>query len=110
MNDVMTWGERFKCRHLNVSDLGAPKARYHIYCYREFLRTSERYSLKTKSEAFDTLCEYMESSDECQFTVQELQSVIKGFSNCQEAYTDKYLRNLLKERFQELLLPSSISG
>ncbi|GBM44361.1 hypothetical protein AVEN_185664-1 [Araneus ventricosus] len=79
---------------------------------REFLRTTLRKDAvgRPKSEAFDKLCEYIESSDECQFTVQELQSVMKGFSNCQENCTYKYLKNLLKECFKDRLLPSSISG
>ncbi|GBN49903.1 hypothetical protein AVEN_190066-1 [Araneus ventricosus] len=105
-------GERVKCRLLNVSDLVAPEARYYKDCYREFLRNILRKDTvgRPNSEAFDKLCEYIESRDECQFTVPELQSVMKGFSNYQDTYTDKYLRNLLKERFKDQLLPSSIFG
>ncbi|GBN16767.1 hypothetical protein AVEN_178923-1 [Araneus ventricosus] len=111
-NDVMTWGERVKCRLLNVRNPVTPEAWCHKYCYRKFLRTQLGKDIvgRPKSKAFGKLCEYIESSDECQFTVQELQSVMKGFSNCQETYADKYLRNLLKERFKDRLLPSSISG
>ncbi|GBM91244.1 hypothetical protein AVEN_251132-1 [Araneus ventricosus] len=105
-------GEKVKCRRLNVSDLVEPEARYHKYCFREFLRTTLRKDTvgRPKFEAFDKLCEYIESSAECQFTVEELQSVMNGFSNCQETCTYKYLRNLLKERFKDRLLPSSVSG
>ncbi|GBN00568.1 hypothetical protein AVEN_61337-1, partial [Araneus ventricosus] len=81
--------KRVTCRLLNVSDLVAPETRYHKYCYREFLRTILPKDTvgRPKSETFDKLRKYIESSDECQFTVQELQSVLKGFSNCQENYT-----------------------
>lgn len=114
MNDMMTGG-RVKCRLHNVSDLVAPEARYHKYCYRDFLKTTPRKDTvgRPKSElgeAFDKLCEYIENSDECQFTIQELQSIMKGFSGLQETYTDKHLRNLLKERFKDRLLLSNIAG
>lgn len=35
-------GKTVKCRLLNVSNLVAPEARYHKYCYREFLKTTPR--------------------------------------------------------------------
>lgn len=57
------WGEG-KCRLLNVSNLVEPEARYHKYCYRDFLKTTARTDTvgRPKSElgeAFEKLCKYM---------------------------------------------------
>lgn len=109
------WGETVKCRLLNVIDLVAPEARYHKYCYRDFLKDTpckERVGRPKSNvaEAFEKLCEHVENSDECQFTIQELQNIIKDFSGLQKSYTDKHLRNLLKDHFKNRLFLSNVTG
>lgn len=57
---------------------------------------------------FYTLYEYIENSDECQFTARELQRIVKGVSGLQETYTDKHLINRLKEHFKDRLRLSNV--
>lgn len=57
-----SWGEKVKLRLLSFSDLVAPEARYHKYCYRYFLKTKNTVG-KPKSEkgkAFEEVCKYMD--------------------------------------------------
>jgi hypothetical protein len=109
------WGERVKTRLLSVSDLVAPEARYHKYCYRDFCTSKPTDKLDSKhqtqlKESFYKLCKHIEESDECQFTLKELQDLLKQISCLQETYSDRHLKNLLKEHFKDRLFISNISG
>lgn len=109
------WGERVKARLLSVSDLVAAEARYHRNCFRDFSRTAtcQGYVGRPKSterDSFLRLCEYIETSDECQYTVKEIQDIMKRISSQEDTYTEKHLKNLLLEHFKDRLIISNVSG
>lgn len=71
--------------------------------YNSKAKVRTRFS---KSEACDKQYEYIENSNKCQFTIQELQSIMKGFSGLQETYTWE----ILKENFNDWLLIYNVAG
>lgn len=70
------WGNDVRSRICNVLDLVAIRARYHNACYKDFFyKTHENIIGPPKSkteEAFLAMCDSIENSDECQFTLKEL--------------------------------------
>lgn len=108
------WGDQVKARLLNVSDLVAPEARYHKNCHDTFSKTNSSEGSvgrpMTNKESFLMLCSYIEQSDECQYSFQELQDILAGISGKKDTYSDKHLKNLLLEHFKERIIVSNVSG
>lgn len=81
------WGRDVKGRISNAIDLVAKKAAYHDKCYREFFRKSrERKSITPGrppsddvTSAMETIYYYLENSDDCQFSFEELINQIEGY-------------------------------
>lgn len=48
----------------------------------------------TKMRAFDALCEYLESNEECQYTMDEIINKLKEI-DCNSVYTEKTLKSKL---------------
>ncbi|KAJ8896582.1 hypothetical protein PR048_001926 [Dryococelus australis] len=53
---------------------------------------------------------YFEQSDECQYSIQELQDIMSGISGKKETYSDKHLKNILLEHFKECIMVSNVSS
>lgn len=101
-------GREVKSRILNVSDLVAPEARYHKYCYRAFFKDKQTKDslgrpVSELREAFAKLCGHIENNEDCQYNINDLQTIMKNISGLQESYVDKHLKNLLKEHFKDRL-------
>ena len=68
----------------SVHDLPAAEGRYHRTCYAEFFReahshTPGRPQTHEKSTAFERLCDHIDSSSECQYSISELESMLCDF-------------------------------
>lgn len=108
------WGERVRTIMLSVSDLVAPEARYHKQCHDTFFKTSLSVGSvgrpKTDEENFLVLCKSIEDGDECQFTVKQLQEIMADISGKTNTYSDRHLKDLLKEHFKDRIVVSNVSG
>ena len=91
------------CRLSGVFDLRAVNARYHVDCYRKFqpvVKTPGRPVNEIARSAVDILVEELKSDAECQFSVNELADKLNKEAG-ENAYTPRYLKELLKSRFGE---------
>lgn len=106
------WGEKVKARLLNVSDLVAPEARYHKACHKTF-SSSEVGPVgrpATAESRFSKLCDYIDHSDECQFTIRELQDLMSKITGEPGTYSDLWLKKLLLKKYEDRILVSNVSG
>ena len=82
-----------KSRLLNVIDLVAAERRYHFECYRDFSRSSLSQKGRPKSQslsvAFAQVHDKIEESDECQYTIKEIQEMLQQISGEESVYTEK---------------------
>lgn len=114
------WGNDVRSRIFNVIDLVAAKARYHNDCYKNFFyKKSEKLVGRPKreiEEAFLAMCDLIDHSDECQFTLKELQHMMSTFlpeehkGDPNVLYTDRHLKDLLKQHFGDRIVISNVSG
>ena len=103
------WGKEVLLRVSSVIDLVASKGRYHRTCYKYFLRPDcvkpgtathqGRKVDKEKSAAFMKLCQYLEENNECQYSIDELMSVMNSYEDNDTIYTKQYLKKRLKDHF-----------
>lgn len=85
-------------------DLRAVNARYHLNCYAKFKAYSgESMGRPVKSEgAFEILCKFIRESDECQFSINELQAKLKEFAATDEnVYSNIHLKRLISQHYGE---------
>ena len=62
------------------------------------------------SVAFAQVCEKIEGSDECQYTIKEIQEMLQQISGEESVYTEKHLKTLLQEYFGDRMIVSNITG
>ncbi|XP_063235988.1 uncharacterized protein LOC134538524 [Bacillus rossius redtenbacheri] len=109
------WSERVRARLLSVNDLVSPEARYHRNCHTNFSKIISpkgpvgRPKCKF-GDSFAMLCEHIENSDECQYTISEIKDILKKISGQEETYSDKHITNLLRQHFKERLVVSCTPG
>lgn len=80
------WAEQVKCRLSIVTDLVAADGIYHFDCYMKFfLHISPRNGRKRgpptreyTTAAMEDITSFLESNDECQHTMTELMSAVRG--------------------------------
>lgn len=64
----------------------------------------------TDKESFLALCNDIEKSDECQFTINELQEKLSKLSGKEEDYSNRHLKELLLEHFKTRMVISNTTG
>ena len=123
------WGMEVKARCDAVLDLVAAEAMYHRQCFTNFCskrcfipgmlsmartkddqRTPGRPHNAAKESSFRALCNYIEESEECQFTPKELVLIMKEISPMSDTYGDKYLVRLLHEKYAGSLIEATLPG
>ncbi|KAJ8883382.1 hypothetical protein PR048_015225 [Dryococelus australis] len=115
-NDVFPvgGGGGVKACLLSVSDLVAPKTRYHRKCHATFSKPNpSKRSIGRPMEdrvSFLKMCNYIEQSDECQYSIHKVQDIMSGISGKKETYSDKRLKNHLLEHFKERITVSNVFG
>ena len=101
------WGKKVKVVVHSIQCLVAEEARYHESC------CSKCFSVKNQQlnpsgkrgrpededivTAFEKVCSYLEDSEDCQFTLQELLDVMHLNQSCQ--ISAKYLKTKLEEKY-----------
>lgn len=100
-------------RITNIDDLEAVSAQYHLNCYASFTREQKSHTrgrvINTKSKlAFDELCVYINEGDECQYSMEQLQTKLREISQSEEElYDAKYLKKMILEYFGSQVVYSS---
>jgi len=113
-------GNLVLCRLAVAADLVAADVRYHKDCYKRFMSTLPRSNSSgrpidpSRAEAFMKVCEYMEDSDDCQFSLHELEELMKSFlpfdKSQDDVYTTKRLRQKLRDHFGDKVIFTELSG
>jgi hypothetical protein len=119
-----SWGRQVQLRVSGYPDLIAPEAKYHRRCYQAFFflhpdpcSTSENPAPKGRpideqfTALFAKLCAHIESEDECQYSMDELQNLMEGFNEDIEfSFTRKTLKSKLEQHYGDQLVISSAKG
>ena len=95
-------GRRVALRLGAVIDLVAAERRYHTQCFTYFSRlgsslpgisVSHGRPLEAgKAAALQSLCNYIETNDECQYRISELISLMHEMDLSGDTYSEKYLK------------------
>ena len=115
------WGRQVQIRISGFNDLIAPEAKYHRKCHSNFFMMKQNPVSKnlvtlTKgrpinewlSFIFYRLCSYIESQDECQYTIGELEKLMNDDEDL--SFTRITLKNKLKEHYGEHMIVTSTAG
>ncbi|CAG9762693.1 unnamed protein product [Ceutorhynchus assimilis] len=90
-----------------IADLVAAEGRYHRSCYQKLCNgalAQQRDENKCeKKDAFGLLFSYMESCEECQFTMTEISDKL-GELDPDSDYTEKWIQTKLKEHFRSNII------
>ncbi|KAK4873878.1 hypothetical protein RN001_013238 [Aquatica leii] len=110
-------GRTILARINNVADLVAAEARYHQNCHLEFRKEPETTRHRGKIEdptltaAFDSLCQFMENSEECQYSITDLASRFQSYlGNQHEGYSSKWLKLKLQKRYGDNIVITEKPG
>ena len=103
------WGRCVALRLGSVIALVAAEGRYHNQCFIYFNRLESslpgisvshgRPPEAGKAPAFQSLCNYIETNDDCQYSISELISLMQEIDPSGYAYSEKYLKIKLVEHF-----------
>ena len=94
-----------------MNDLIAEESKYHRECSLEFRRRKrENKFISEKESAFNKLCKYLESNDECQYSLTFFTSLIDFYLDGNEGYSDKYLKLKLEKYFGKDIIITRILG
>ncbi|KAK3927182.1 Protein asteroid-like protein 1 [Frankliniella fusca] len=104
------WGQavQFRLESIAGADLPAAEAKYHQKCAAKFLsRRSldgaapagrpEGSADEQRERSFKRICDYLDSQEECQFSLEELEQVGGGDGTC--VYTRNYLKQRLLQHY-----------
>ena len=103
----------------NTIDLVSVAAKYHLECHRGFFLTSPKQEStctrgrpedEYKRKASQELCKYLDTNDECQYSISELLNYMDRFLDGKEGYTPKHLKTKLLNHFKDNITITSLSG
>lgn len=110
------WGQLVLSRIATVGDLVAAGVKYCHDCHLRFFtskktdHTKGQGEISLKHEAFLKLCSYMESSEECQFSINELMCKMKELIDDEECYSEKHLLRKLDAHYGRQISISTLNG
>ena len=114
------WGKEVHIRVQNVGDLVAAEAQYHHQCQVRFHsgrcvenKPKGRPSGSVndiKQQAFEKLCEHIDSSDVHQYSIIDLEELVGKFSDSEEHYSAKHLKRKLTEHYGDSLIVTCENG
>ncbi|KAE8749717.1 hypothetical protein FOCC_FOCC003457 [Frankliniella occidentalis] len=113
------WGGEVKGRVGQIfADLVAAEAFYHKSCnvryfgglQKENKNSAGRAPEVDKALAFDSLCNHLVTTNECQFSLNRLVEKMKEFSPTGEVYSRHHLKYRLEEHFKEEVIITDIPG
>ena len=101
------WGKKVKAIVVGVQCLVAEEARYHRSCSAKFFSVKKQHLNPSGKRGrpddedivtgLEKVCSYMEESDDCQFTLQELLDVMHQNPSCK--ISASYLKTKLQEKY-----------
>lgn len=84
---------------------------YHLYNSKDSGKKKKARPTEQKlSEALMKLCNTIEDSDKCQFTIKELRDILKNFLDKKSVYTEMYLKNQLQQYFKDRTVITNVNG
>lgn len=115
-----SWGEAVYIRIQGTGDLVAAEATYHHDCQIRF-HDGRQLSKNTKgrpsgsvdirkNDAFQKLCDYIDNNEIHQYSISDLESLLKQYSGEDECYTAKHLKVKLQEHYKDNIIITSESG
>lgn len=106
-------GTKIRSR-ITDNDLIGLKAKYHISCYNSLkaIDNPGRPLNKNLASSFEKLCQYIEESNEYQFSLAELKLKFKDLLENGESdvYSDIYMKKLLLNHFKERISVKNVDG
>ena len=87
-------------RVTNVAEMVAAEAKYHHSCHLQFFLKTQTAGQRgrgkqediEKATAFKQMCQYLEDSEECQFSMTELIKNLVEIAGEEVRYTTKWLK------------------
>ncbi|CAG9769443.1 unnamed protein product [Ceutorhynchus assimilis] len=112
MDDI---GRQIVVRLSNIIDLVAVEGIYHLICYKNLMRDTPGSSKDSQGKdgrqsAFLKLCSYMESSDDCQFSLGKLAEKFEEFCDTKESYVRRWVREKLQRHFGEKITVTGLQA
>ena len=117
------WGECVKIRIQCIGDLIAAEAVYHHECQVRFhaCKSAPEHGYSKgrpkgcvdseKGGAFSKLCEHIDTCDEYQFSLRQLEDLLASFQSSKEAgYSSKHFKNKLCEQYGKDMIITSQLG
>lgn len=119
------WGSDVQLRISSISDLVADDGQYHRDCCSYFYKNiisppgKGKHTVgrpkgscdQAKLHAFNSLCNYIQQEEECQYSLQELKNIMDGYlENQEDGYSLKQTQNKLLERYGNEIVISEKKG
>ncbi|XP_064120382.1 uncharacterized protein LOC135225033 [Macrobrachium nipponense] len=109
------WGNEVHVRIQNIGDTVAADVKYHHDCQVSFHKGRESVQNPTnrpkgrpigsvdekKNVGFYKLCELLDNNDDHQYTLTELEGLLKDCSGYGEVYTARQLKSKLQDRYKD---------
>ena len=117
-----SWGEAVHIRIQNIGDLVAAEAKYHHDCQVRFYSGKQQLpNIKSKgrpsgtvdtekNDAFHKLCDHIDNNNLHQYSISDLISLLKKYSDEGDYYTAKHLKVRLQEHYRDNLIITSEYG
>ncbi|KAF2897540.1 hypothetical protein ILUMI_08635 [Ignelater luminosus] len=108
-------GKQVLINLINTINLVAAGGKYHLTCYKNLSReipssSKQSQGYNEKQTAFLKLCEYMENSNECQFSLQYLNEEFESFCDIKETYVTRWMKEKLQRYFGDRISITKFSG
>lgn len=111
------WGDQVLGRLLICNDLVAEEAVYHTSCMNRFRLRMMNAGRKGRPlntsmmEAYEKVCNWLENETDCElYTLKEVHEKMSTFSDGDEVYTIKTLKNKLQETYKNHIYFSQLPG
>jgi hypothetical protein len=112
---TIKWADEVSCRLRSCIDLVAVEARYHRNCSKNFshIHTQNKRGRpldSAKEDAFNKMCEWLETTDRDLLTLAELNESAKTVSGLDCMYSEKWLQSKLLERYGSSIFFADVNG